>query len=278
MICVVLVSISSLAFAVVTFWMDSPLSFSSDNTSTNDAICLNPAYASHTENWQGSEFEGSAERFEKVQLTSFPGSIRRVTERDNIADRPDKQNTLWNPLAKVWLTTEQVQLLKIAFDIAYQDGGLQHAELIQGMLLQESLAGLLGRIGHMTAPVGKRSYGVMQVKVTAAEDVLGRDPYLGQFDSDNELITNLIVDDEFNIRVASKLFLYLRAKTKTDDHALLAYNVGLRASRRYKNYEFFRYVKKVKDYSKQIVSPFNEKFNGKIISKIQPAARKVTAS
>ncbi len=181
-------------------------------------------------------------------------------------------------MAKVWLTAEQMYIMKTAFDIAYRDGGLQHAKLIQGMLLQESLAGLLGRIGHMSAPVGKRSYGVMQVKVTAAKDVLGRHASLGEFSSDEELITHLIVDDAFNIRVASKHFLFLRAKTKTDDHALLAYNIGLRASRRYNNHKSFRYVKKVKRYTRQIAKPFNDKFNGKIISENQFVARKLKAS
>lgn len=319
MIYLVLASISSIAFATVTFKGEN----SSTPTPTlsqsqikrvvlNESICLNPSYVSNSGNLNAVNYtvndatnqQGQGrwlEKFEvapqlelvpqfgkqlKVQLTSYPGSIRRFDDNTgittqtaaNLAPNLDKPNTLWNPLAKVWLTAEQMYIMKTAFDIAYRDGGLQHAKLIQGMLLQESLAGLLGRIGHMSAPVGKRSYGVMQVKVTAAKDVLGRHASLGEFSSDEELITHLIVDDAFNIRVASKHFLFLRAKTKTDDHALLAYNIGLRASRRYNNHKSFRYVKKVKRYTRQIAKPFNDKFNGKIISENQFVARKLKAS
>ena len=61
------------------------------------------------------------------------------------------EKTIWNPLAKSWLTEEQVNLLKLAYDIGYQDGGEQHASLLQSTLLQESIAGQLGRVGHRTA-------------------------------------------------------------------------------------------------------------------------------
>ena len=102
----------------------------------------------------------------------------------------DGNKTLWNPLAKSWLTEEQVDLLKQAYDIGYQDGGEQHALLLQSTLLQESIAGQLGRVGHRAAPVGKRSYGVMQVKVSAASDVLEEHPQLGALRTDEELIVS----------------------------------------------------------------------------------------
>ncbi len=305
MIYLALISISSIAFAAVTFkGASTPSTIPYSQTSLqikrvtlDEPICINPSYVSNSNNLnlvtQPGQDSGldkfdetpldqqQLDRQLKVQLTSYPGSIRRFDDNivtTQLTPNLDRPNTLWNPLAKVWLTAEQVYILKMAFDIAYQDGGLQHAKLIQGMLLQETLAGLLGRIGHMSAPIGKRSYGVMQVKVTAANDVLGRHAFLGEFSSDEELITHLIVDDAFNLRVASKHFLYLRTKTKTDAHALLAYNIGLRASRRYSNHKSFRYVKRVSRYSRQIAKPFNDKFNGKAISKNQFAASTLKAS
>ena len=247
-----LISLSSLAFATV--------SLQGDSSPETDGSAISP----HTYNETKS-----------VLLTNYPGEINRAG-KDSLQD--GQQDKFWNSLAKVWLTSEQVHLLKTAFDIGYKDGGLEHARLVQGMLLQETIAGLLGRIGHMTAPVGKRSYGVMQVKVTAANDVLRKHSEFGVFSSDEELIAELIVDDEFNIRLASRHFLHLRTRTKTDAHALMAYNIGLRASRRYKDHHSFRYVKKVNRYSERVVNPFNEKFNSRILSTVQQSDRLLAAS
>lgn len=175
--------------------------------------------------------------------------------------RADDNDTIWNPLSKSWLTTEQVHLLKLAFDIGYRHGGAQHAKLMQSTLMQETIAGLLGRIGHMSAPVGKRSYGVMQVKVSAARDVIRRHPEIGRFRSDEELIARLITDDQFNIRIASLHMTHLRKYTETDAQALMAYNLGLRASKRYKDHGSFSYVKGVRRFYEYVIMPFNRKFN-----------------
>lgn len=242
-----LVSISSVAFATV------KLKAGEEGSETASAI---------------SQSDIATNR-KLVQLTKYRGQIYRDDGSETVQsgfDGNTEVETLWNPLAKVWLTDEQTRLMKTAFDIGYEDGGLEHAQLIQGVLLQETIAGLMGRIGHMTAPVGKRSYGVMQVKVSAASDVLRRHVKLGRFKSAEEIIASLIIDDVFNIRVASKHLLHLRSRTKTDEQALMAYNIGLRASRRYKRYDNFRYVKKVKRYMEHLVSPFNEKFHNSVLT------------
>jgi len=302
----VLVSISSIAFATVKLQgkeqsrgnATTASAPSISRATLSESICLNPSYVSNSRklNAAGRQISdlafsetllaAQADNYSvkesdeqiKVLLTSYPGSIRRFNEDVVDSSELDRPNSVWNPLAKVWLTAEQVYIMNIAFDIAFQDGGLQHARLIQGMLFQETLAGLVGRIGHMTAPAGKRSYGVMQVKVTAANDVLARYASLGKFSSDKELITHLIVDDAFNIRVASKHFLHLRARTKTDNHALLAYNIGLRASRRYSEHASFRYVQKVNVYAKQIANPLNNKFNSKATNENRFSPRQLKIS
>lgn len=179
-----------------------------------------------------------------------------------LSDNADEEKTIWNPLAKSWLTEEQVDLLKLAYDIGYQDGGEQHASLLQSTLLQESIAGQLGRVGHRAAPVGKRSYGVMQIKVTAALDMLEEHPQLGVSRTDEDLIVRLMTDDEFNIRIASKFLLYLRDKTNSDAEALVAYNMGLRASKRFEAHEELRYVKSINRYFETVVVPFNRKYLG----------------
>ena len=190
------------------------------------------------------------------------GCFDAASPETQVNSEADTEKTIWNPLAKSWLTEEQVGLLKLAYDIGYQDGGEQHASLLQSTLLQETIAGQLGRVGHRAAPVGKRSYGVMQVKVSAATDVLDEHPQLGVSHTDEELIVRLMTDDEFNIRVASKFLLFLRDKTSSDAEALVAYNMGLRASKRFEAHEDFYYVKSVNRYFESIVVPFNRKYLG----------------
>lgn len=201
--------------------------------------------------------------FDACGSLSWLSGNSRACSRDELADQSateEKDKTIWNPVSKSWLTTEQVDLLKVAYEIGLQDGGLTHAQLLQSTLLQESIAGQLGRVGHRTAPVGKRSYGVMQVKVSAALDVLQIYPTLGQFRTDEDLIVRLMTDDEFNIRVASKFLLYMREKTGNDSEALVAYNIGLRAARRFVDHADFRYVKNVTRYFVDVVRPFNRKY------------------
>lgn len=176
----------------------------------------------------------------------------------------------WNPLTKSWLTDEQALLLHSSYEIGFADGGREHAELLQAVLMQETIAGQLGRIGHMTARVGKRSYGVMQVKVSAARDVLRKHKEFGRFRSDEELIVALMTDDAFNIQIASKFLLHLREKTKSAEAALVAYNIGLRASRKISKPDSFKYVVRTKRNLTEVVQHFNQKY---IDTEIQLAMR-----
>ena len=176
----------------------------------------------------------------------------------------------WNSLTKSWLTDEQLHLLQTAYAVGYEDGGVEHAEMLQGVLLQETIAGQLGRIGHMTAPVGKRSYGVMQIKVSAARDILRKHKEFGRFRSDEVLIVALMTDDELNIQMASKFLLFLKEKTQSNEAALVAYNIGLRASRKIATPDSFKYVVRTQRNQKEVVLPFNQKF---INSALQVASR-----
>ncbi len=169
---------------------------------------------------------------------------------------------LWNPLGKNWFSPEQLELLGMAYNIGEADGGQTHAKLVQAVLLQETIAGQLGRLGHLSAPLGKRSYGVMQVKVAAARDVLRRKPQLGYFRTDEQLITRLITDDEFNIRIASAYLKYLRRYMGSDHQALVAYNIGLNAARRVMDPSDFKYVQNVERYLAVVVQRYNMKFSG----------------
>ncbi|ALP53071.1 hypothetical protein Tel_07830 [Candidatus Tenderia electrophaga] len=173
-------------------------------------------------------------------------------------DNPIAGRLFWNPLTKSWLTDEQAVLMQTAYEIGLADGGAAHGELLQAVLLQETIAGQLGRIGHMTAPVGKRSYGVMQVKVSAARDVLRRHEAFGRFRSDEELIVALMSDDVFNMRIASKFLLHLKNHTHSEDAALVAYNIGLRASRKIAKPTKFKYVVRTRRNLTEVVQHFNQ--------------------
>lgn len=168
--------------------------------------------------------------------------------------------TMWNPLGKYWFSPEQLELLRMAYAIGYDDGGEAHAKLVQAVLLQETIAGQLGRLGHLSAPFGKRSYGVMQVKVVAARDVLRHKPQYGSFHTDEQLITRLITDDEFNIRVASAYLKFLRRHMGSDHQALVAYNIGLNKARDVMDAADFKYVQNVERYLAEVVQRYNTQF------------------
>jgi hypothetical protein len=241
------------------------LSVSSQSDIAN--ATANSEFLCSTDEAINAEEQESYNQESNAQESDLSYSNGQVEELQRIFDEiaysnvdSQRAETLWDPLTKMWLTEDQVHLLKIAFDIGFADGGIKQAKLVQGVLLQETIAGLLGRIGHMTAKVGKRSYGVMQVKVSAARDVLRRHPSLGEFNADEELIAKLILDDMFNIKIASKHLLHLKKKSKNEAQTMMAYNIGLRASRRYETYDTFKYVRKVKQYFKHVVEPFNNKY------------------
>ncbi len=178
------------------------------------------------------------------------------------SNTPSKGQLFWNSLNKTWLSDEQQYLLQTAYAVGLEDGGIEHAEILQAVLLQETIAGQLGRIGHMTAPVGKRSYGVMQIKVSAARDILRKNKEFKRFRSDEALIVALMTDDKLNIRMASKFLLYLKEKTKSNEAAMVAYNIGLRASRKITAPDSFKYVVRTNRNLKEVVLPFNQKFVG----------------
>lgn len=131
-------------------------------------------------------------------------------------------------------TPEQRKLMTMAFHIG-QDVGFP--ETIQSLLLQETQAGAYGdRIGDTNLRIGKRSYGVMQMKVATAKKVLKKYPKLipKYFPTrktlkrvrDEELIIRLIQDDEFNIRLAALNFNIHRKQSKSWAQAVVAYNTG----------------------------------------------------
>jgi hypothetical protein len=164
-------------------------------------------------------------------------------------------------------TPEQRKLLEMAYYIGKEIG---FPETIQSVLLQETFAGAYGdRIGDTNLPVGKRSYGVMQMKIATARKVLRAYPKLVEkyFTArktlkkvrDEELIIKLIQDDEFNIRLAALNFAMHRKASKSWSQAVVAYNEGQGAANKIKNYKQHIYYKKVVKRLIKEVRPFNKK-------------------
>jgi len=140
------------------------------------------------------------------------------------------------------LSSRQVKLLAMAYEIAKRDGH-KHPQLLQGIILQETKAG--GMQSYRVAgqefglEANRRYYGVAQLKLAAARDVLKRHPELwDEFDfqtrTDEEVIAALIKDDHFNLSVASKYLLVLRGHGyNTLAQLALAYNQGPTGARRH---------------------------------------------
>ena len=163
-------------------------------------------------------------------------------------------------------TPEQRKLMTIAFLIGKEVG---FPETIQSLLLQETHAGAFGdRIGDINLPIGKRSYGVMQMKVATARKVLRAYPNLvpNYFPNrksykrvrDEEIIIKLIQDDEFNIRLATLNFAIHRKKSKSWAQSVVAYNTGQGAANQISEPKKHVYYAKVLKRLISEVRPFNK--------------------
>lgn len=132
-------------------------------------------------------------------------------------------------------TSRQARVLRMAFDIAKRDGH-KYPQILQGILLQETLAGGIDKYvvagGEFGLATNKRYYGLGQIKLSAAKDVLATYPEMRrkfefQTNTDEEIIAKLIENEEFNISIASKYLLMLRKQGYTTPHELAkAYNMG----------------------------------------------------
>ena len=155
--------------------------------------------------------------------------------------------------------------LKKVFDVARDIG---HPETLQGILLQETRAGMTEMVGNKQSPIGKRSYGLMQVQVVAARSVFERYPdvYARYFSKpyrnivDEEVIALLLSNDEANIRIAAYHFkIYMQLVGGDWNKAVAAYNTGIGGVKNIKNTTVFPYVVAVKAHMRDTVTQFNIK-------------------
>ena len=128
------------------------------------------------------------------------------------------------------ITTDQQRILSLAYAQAKEDGH-KSPELVQGILLQESKAGAMSTY-KVAGNAGDQYYGVMQVKLCAVYEVLKVWPdllkkYKFQTRSEDEIKANLILNNPFNIEVASKYLKLLQDRYGYHGLELMnAYNRG----------------------------------------------------
>jgi hypothetical protein len=125
-------------------------------------------------------------------------------------------------------------------NIAYEEGKhLDKPEILQAIMLNETVAGRYGRFGDQHfRDWKKRSYGVMQIQFSTAYGILNKlfPDYISKkmtVEDQGTLLTWLTIDDRFNIHVARLIVEQLWNKYKNWDYVMLAYNVGVGNIRKY---------------------------------------------
>ena len=128
------------------------------------------------------------------------------------------------------LSEKQHRLLNMAYEMG-KSHGFKDPEIVQAVLLQETMAG--GMDNYKVANAGPEAYfGPMQIKLAAAKDVLSKWPALfGSYGfhtrSDDEIKANLILNERFNLEVATKYLLILKQQYGFKGRELMnAYNRG----------------------------------------------------
>jgi len=128
------------------------------------------------------------------------------------------------------LTMTQSQILNTAYMIAKADGH-RDPEVVQQMVLQETKAGGMEKY-KVAGNKGDEYFGVAQIKLSAARDVLDRHPelyskYGFHTKTDDEVKANLIMNPTFCIEIGSKYLKLLSDEYGYTGRVLLnAYNRG----------------------------------------------------
>lgn len=161
-------------------------------------------------------------------------------------------------------TNKQTQLLAAAYHIG-TPYGTDVCEVVQGILLQESLAGESPKVGGTHLPVGLRYYGVMQMKVAAVMDVIASHPsysmkYFGKSHgiTSEEVISKLMTDDLFSIQVGFDYFFKYHRKTQDLEESIVVWNQGPGGATRVEDPSSFGYTMSVMKHVLYNVRPFNK--------------------
>lgn len=153
---------------------------------------------------------------------------------------------------KYKLNNDQKRLL----DIARTEGEVVgFPETIQAILMQESLAGLVGPVGDKKNGFGKRSYCPMQIKLAAAKHVLKEYGEINSYETDEEIIAKLLMDEEFCIQTGARYFAIMAKNTTSWPEAVLSYNRGLQGAKN--GSDPMNYLEKIRMKIKTVVRHHN---------------------
>jgi hypothetical protein len=150
----------------------------------------------------------------------------------NVPKAPPEPRQTEVPVVPVRPST-QADNLHLAYQVARADGH-QDPRILQGLILQESNAGLAKnyRVGGLDHGAKELYYGLAQIKVSTAMDVMRRFPGLwNEFEfqtrTKDELKAHLMLNNRFNLTVASKYLKMLKGDYGYTGRTLLnAYNQG----------------------------------------------------
>lgn len=169
------------------------------------------------------------------------------------------------------MTQEQIKLMTLAYQIGTEIGQPQFAEVVQGILMQESHAGAGGRIGGLELAPKNRYFGVTQMKPMAVFDVLQSFPEMLQkyFTKPLEQITwnevknKLLKDDEFAIRMAAHYYFKYASQANTVAYAVMSYNAGPGAVKKLRHPQLHpyyvgvkKYIELARDFNKKLFEPY----------------------
>lgn len=181
-------------------------------------------------------------------------------EHDDIVFEYDDVSLPYN------ISKDQYNILLKAETIA-KEVGVRYPSKFQALLWQETHAGGLNSwrvAGYESLPPLKRYYGVGQVKVAAAKDMIKKHPSLnrfshtGKFKTDDEILAHLALDDEFNIWVAAYYFKWMGRNNVDTNYQITAYNRGYEGARHIENTAEFHYTKMVNIHEKTIIKTIHE--------------------
>lgn len=155
-------------------------------------------------------------------------------------------------VAYVAPTPPQQSLLDFAFDVARADG-FKKPQWLPGIIWQESKAGT-GLNWRVTGDKEKDpNLGVAQITFRTAKAAVMKYPTLWTYlntKTDDELKARLIVDDKFNVRVASKVIL-MAGINKDEYRAITIYNQGIGGAQAIENPAEFGYTRAVAQHAER---------------------------
>lgn len=158
------------------------------------------------------------------------------------------------------LTEYQKKVLKICEKYGKLIG---YPETLMAIAFNESTAGKASPVQDMFLKPFTRSYGIMNVRLPTAKEVI-KNGYVNFNETDEYLLIKLIQDPEFNIAVAAGYLKYIKDKHIKENSPspwtdmVIAYNAGPGNIERFKREQKLDYVNKTKRHINYVRKLYKE--------------------